>query len=218
MYSFIGTSASVTTAVVEPTFLDAGSAITVTGPNGTKQLPKQTNTFNGQTEITYYASLGGGTAGPLFLDPGSYTVSGPGGADIGAFSQSLTLPASLTWTNKSITTITRANGQLVTWTGGDPNSDVVISGFSLVLGTATDGSDTVGAFFTCTAKDSDLQFTIPAVVLLTLPASPAANPLIPISFGTLGVANDFYVPMTIPDLDLAYLSFAASDTEGVTYQ
>ncbi len=192
---------------------------TVTGPNGTKQLPKMTTTVNGQTLITYYASLGSNASGQqLYLSPGSYTVSGPGGADVGAFSQNLTLPASLTWTNKgSISTITRANGQQITWTGGDPNSSVVITGYSLVLGTAKDGSDTIGAFFTCTAKDTDGQFTIPAVVLLSLPAS-VANPLIPIPLGSLGVANQIEVPMTIPRLDIAYFSFEASESEGVTFQ
>jgi len=217
--TFRGSSAATITDVIQPTFLDAGSAITVTGPNGTKQLPKQTTTANGQTLITYSASLGSNVSGQqLYLSPGSYTVSGPGGADVGAFSQNLTLPASLTWTNKgSISTINRAAGQQITWTGGDPNSNVVITGYSLVLGTAKDGSDTIGAFFTCTAKDTDGQFTIPAVVLLSLPAS-VANPLIPIPLGSLIVANQIEVPMTIPRVDIAYVSFEASESEGVTFQ
>ena len=104
VYAFRGGSAT-TTDVIQPTWLDAGYALTVTGPNGTKQLPKVTS---GNT-IGYYASLGSNSSGEqLYLSPGSYTLSGPGGPDVGAFSQNLTVPASLTWTNRdSVSTITR---------------------------------------------------------------------------------------------------------------
>ena len=129
VYTFTGSSAaSASTGGVTPTYLDAGAQITVTGPNGVKQLPRQTSTANGQTTISYYASLGSNTTGQsLYLSPGSYTVSGPGGADVGAFSQTVNIPtlAHLDQTATS-TTVNRAAGQLITWTGGDPNSDVVI--------------------------------------------------------------------------------------------
>jgi hypothetical protein len=69
----------------------------------------------------YSATLGGGSPNPppLYLDAGTYTAMGPGGADPGAFLASLNLPPPLIWTNmSSISTIVRANGQNVTWTGG----------------------------------------------------------------------------------------------------
>jgi len=217
VYTFRGGSAT-TTDVIQPTYLDAGSAITVTGPNGTKQLPKVTSTVNGQTTISYYASLGSSASGQqLYLSPGSYTLSGPGGPDVGAFSQNLTVPVSLTWTNKdSVSTITRANGQLVTWTGGDPNSNVIIDGSSFVLGTALDGSDTVGAFFSCTAKQTDLQFTIPAVVLLSLPATQTVGGVL--FSGALTVDNQITFPVTIPNVDYAFIGFSSSDTKSVNFQ
>ena len=218
VYTFRG-SAGGTTDVIQPTYLDAGSAITITGPNGTKQLPKETSTFNGQNTISYFASLGSSSPGPLYLTPGSYSVTGPGASGgVAAFSQNITLPASLTWTNSNISTINRANGQQITWTGGDPTSDVVIEGLSLVLGTAPDGSDSVGALFFCTAPQSALQFTIPPVVLLSLPASGSVNPLVPIPLGSLTVANQVQVKMNVPNVDLAYLSFEASQSVSVTYQ
>jgi len=218
VYTFAGETAAVPTGV-QPTFLDAGPSITVTGPNGTKQLPRQTSTFNNQTTIGYYAALGSNASGQqLYLSPGSYTVSGPGGADVGAFSQTFTVPTSLTWTNSgSISTVDRAAGQLITWTGGDPNSEVVIDGDSLVLGTAPDGSDSVGGFFYCTVQQSALQFTIPPVILLSLPAS-VTTPLIPIPLGTLVVSNQIEIPMTIPNIDFAYFGFAAETSQSVTFQ
>lgn len=135
--------------------LDAGPAITISGPHGSEQLT--TSAF------LYSAQLGGGsgaTAQPLFLDAGAYTVSGPGGADILPFSQIFTIPPPLTWTNQSDIAIVDRSATLdVTWTGGDPSSTVQITGLSS------------GAVFTCNAKTSDQHFTIPAFVLLSLPAS-----------------------------------------------
>ncbi len=91
----------------------------------------------------------------------------------------------------------RANGQPITWTGGDPSGSVEISGFSaLVNGT----SETI-AGFECTAPDSAGQFTIPAVVLLSLPAGSAATSLGSLSVGAVSAIKNF----TATGLDLAYL-------------
>jgi hypothetical protein len=129
----------------------------------------------------------------------------------------LPVPASLTWTNRdSVSTINRAAGQLVTWTGGDPNSNVIIGGDSFVVGTALDGSDTVGAFFSCTAKQTDLQFTIPAVVLLSLPATQTISGVL--FSGALSIDNQLTFPVTIPNVDYAFIGFSAADTKSVNFQ
>jgi len=90
------------------TTLDAGPAITITGPNGSQQLPAP----------GYDAQLGGGSGTnpqPLYLSTGDYTVSGTGGtrsealANAGPFSQNFTIPQPLTWTNQSnISTVDRS--------------------------------------------------------------------------------------------------------------
>jgi uncharacterized protein (TIGR03437 family) len=135
-----------------PFQLDAGPAITITGPNGSQQLP---------ASAFYSGKLGGGSganAQPLYLSAGAYTVSGPGGTEVGPFSQNFTIPQPLTWTNQGdITTVDRSAGLDITWTGGDPYGTVQITG------------DFVS--FLCYAKISDQHFTIPAFVLLSLPPS-----------------------------------------------
>lgn len=103
VYTYSGQSSGYTDPV-QPVLLDAGPALTITGPNGTKSLPKSS------TLSAYSAILGGGASlgipgapapAPLYLDAGNYTVTGPGGADVGAFTASITLPTPLTWTNQS---------------------------------------------------------------------------------------------------------------------
>src|SRR5258708_15412049 len=116
-------------ATFTSTFLDAGPVMNLTGPGGTKQIPITRNIFS--------ALLGGGAAFPglpappaLYLDPGMYTVdNGGGGADIGPFSVSMTVPDPFMWTNADdFASIDRSGPIDVTWTGGDPNSQVQIGG------------------------------------------------------------------------------------------
>jgi uncharacterized protein (TIGR03437 family) len=136
--------------------MDVGP-IVITGPDGSVQLVADGSA----------AQLGGGSGAsvqPLYLGAGAYTVSATAGTEtygaVGAFSQNFTVPQPLTWTNQGdINTVERSAGLDVTWTGGDPNGTVQITGD---LG------------FICNAKTSDQHFTIPAFVLLTL--APTGTP------------------------------------------
>lgn len=199
---------------VVSTPLDAGKPLTVKGLNGSQQLAKIMKGL-------YSETLGGGSGAnilPLYLDAGSYTVTGTGGADVGPFTADLTLPPALTWTNESsVDTVTRARGQLITWSGGDPSGTVVVSGDSIQLGSDPDGSDSVGGFFICTAPDSAGQFTIPVPVLLSLPPS-SVDPDLPIPFGSLSVGISQYGAFTAKGIDVGIISSSASTSKGVAYQ
>lgn len=123
------------------TNLDAGSTVTLKGPNGSFSLP--TN----QQEAPF------GTGGK-FLVPGSYTFTGTGGADVGAFSASLTIQALPTLVSPvSNSSVTRANGMTVTWTGGSGTVVMEVAG-------PTDETYTNGVWAVCTAPASAgrLQF------------------------------------------------------------
>jgi hypothetical protein len=158
-----------TVNAIPGTALDAGAAIAVSGPNGVKQITPVAPLFPAIVG-NYYTELGGPQPNPQpalppYLSPGSYTISGAGGKDVGPFTVSTTITTPLTWVNQSsINTITRANGVNVTWAGADPNSFVVVSGWSL----STPGAS---AGFNCTVSAGAGQFTVPAVVLLALPPS-----------------------------------------------
>jgi uncharacterized protein (TIGR03437 family) len=153
--------------------LDGGASISVNGSGRTRTLPKA-------PDGTYPANLGDGTAGN-YLDPGVYTVTGTGGANVGSFTTSVTVPQPLVWTNPPAnnTPVPRANGMTINWTGGDPNGFVFIEGQG---GTATaPNSNTAlgAAAFQCEARASAGTFFIPPSVLLTLPpfnANPGARP------------------------------------------
>ncbi len=111
--------------------LDAGIAIAVTGPKGTKPLKQVTKGY-------YSASLsensGTNPTGTPFLERGTYTVTnGDGGADVKPFSLTLTLPDPdpITWTNKAdLANATRGQNLTLKWTTTDPQAVVIISGTS----------------------------------------------------------------------------------------
>ena len=205
-----GASASSSDPVI-PKYMDAGASISVNGTPGLKQLAKAT----AGGIISYSALLSSITAAgsTSYLDPGTFSITGPGGPDVGGFTGSLTIPASLNWTNQAaVTDVTRSNGQPVTWTGGDPTGNV------LIVGTSSSGTDAnaVGAVYTCYAKTSDGQFTIPAQVLLALPASVTVQgvPTGSLAVGSVGTPKSF----SASGLDAGYLVYTNLSLKNLNYK
>ena len=133
---------------------DAGSSFMITGPNGTMTLPA------GQSQLDSNGS---------FFVPGAYTISGPGGANIGAFQTNFSIPATPIMTtpnpSKPPSSITRSNGLTVSWTGGSANAIVQITVYG-----ATDSTGLTGAQVVCEVPSTAGTFTIPGYVLSALPA------------------------------------------------
>jgi len=138
--------------------LDLGPSLTLKGPGGTRAIAK--------SGFQYAATLGDTSPGN-FLDPGAYTFSGPGGADVSSFSTSFTIPA-FTWTNKpannGVLTVSRSQGLTITWSGGDPNGYVQIQGNS-------GGNNGAQATFACNFPTAPGTATIPPNVLLAMPGN-----------------------------------------------
>jgi uncharacterized protein (TIGR03437 family) len=189
--------------IVLPTPLDAGT-ITVKSNGSTKTLTKGTSG-------SYSADLGSGG----FLT-GTVTANGGGGADVGSFTANTTANSGFTWTNSAaISTVVRANGQEIDWSGEAANSFVTMTGTSINIDLTTlTGAVTT---FTCLEDASKGKFTIPSWVLLAIPASPTSTP-IPIP-GTLTVSNSTApVLFTATGLDTGLLEFLTSSSKNVTYQ
>jgi uncharacterized protein (TIGR03437 family) len=184
-------------------FLDAGPVLNFTGPNGEASLPFQPLPV-------------GGYGGPLSLSTGlafipgnggTFTIdNGAGGKDVGPFSMQINFPPLLIWSNASSGPIDRSQPLTLQWSGGNPAGFVQIYGFSSVPGV----TQTVSANFQCAAPVSARQFTVPASVLLALPAQsiPAGSTGGPGL--TLASATGFL--FTAPGLDSGIV-FASSNTQ-----
>ncbi len=194
--SVIGATAPATT-----TGLDAGT-VTVTGPSGTQSVPAITSQPG-----TYDAIL---PAGFIPAGGASFTFTGTGGKDVGAFTATVKYSNPLTWTNmSSITSVNRSQGVTVTWTGGDPNSYVLITGGSTSPANANGANGIVAAGFFCDAPVAAGKFTVPSYVLLGMPAGTGSlnveNATTPVAFSASG-------------LDYAYGFVAISSAILPTYQ
>ncbi len=211
VFAFKGSAPS--TAVPDSVLLDAGPSLAVTGPGGSKTIAKSQGIYS--SEFATSTAIPGVPSTPLYLSKGAYTVTGPGGADVGPFTASLNVPDPLNWTNSSgITTVNRSAGQLITWSSGDPNGNVYITGFS-VTGTTKDSLS--GAQFICVEKNSAGRFNIPSSVLLALPAS-KTNLEAGILGGALLVMGTTVGTFKASGLDQATISSSSITLNTVNYQ
>ncbi|MGH9719686.1 MAG: hypothetical protein ACRD8O_05700 [Bryobacteraceae bacterium] len=173
--------------------LNAGSSFTVRGPNGSVPVAGTAGQFSARLSVA-------GT----FLVPGVYSVTGTGGADVGPFSATITIPATpalVSPVNNAM--VTRSSGLTVTWTGGGPNGNVV-----MIVTSATDNTYNNAGQAICLAPASAGTFTIPPYVLLALPAGNFAG----FVFAPAGAT----VPFTATGLNLGSLS-THSDGTGFGY-
>jgi uncharacterized protein (TIGR03437 family) len=187
-----------------PVSLDVGPAITVSGPGGTRTITRQMAGM----QVRYTAPDFGNSTPGNYLDPGHYTFTAPGGRDIGGFSASLDVPSTpFVWTNiPSVTTpIDRSKDLTITWTGGIPDTQVVMVGGNLANGATT--------AFLCAAPVSAGQFTIPSWVFLNLSPNPA--PALP---GSLAVQNRKVSTFTVPGLDIPTVAYSAGYTTSLRFQ
>jgi uncharacterized protein (TIGR03437 family) len=134
-----------------PQYLNAGPALNLNGPQGKAQLPAPRYSFNPDGNV---------------ITPGDYTVdNGTGTPAVGPFKATITLPPMLTWTNQTgLASLDRTQDLTVTWSGGIPDKE-----FALIVGLSSNGQVTAG--FLCAEKVSAGQFTVPAWVLSSLPAT-----------------------------------------------
>jgi uncharacterized protein (TIGR03437 family) len=165
-YSTAGELASRTSlpGVTQPTgrALDGGAA-TFTGSKGARPF------FSSPFASLKVAWLNGSISGisppsQTYLDPGSYMLTTRGGANVGAINANIDVGQPLVWTNRDQTsTVDRARGFSVSWTGVATADRVLIAG----LGGDLPTNSSTG--FVCVADPGQSSFNVPADVLANIP-------------------------------------------------
>jgi uncharacterized protein (TIGR03437 family) len=179
--------------------LEAGT-ITLTGPAGLAVTLSPQLGLKGYSGATL-------AAGAIPASGGTFTFHGSGGTDVGSFTTAITLSSPLlSWTNMNVAaTIDKTQGVQVTWTGGNPGTYVVISGTS----TKTPATNPpIIAGFTCRIAVEAGQFTVPAYILLGLPAGTG---------GTL-LQNDVISTFSATGLDSTYAGATISSNVASTFR
>jgi uncharacterized protein (TIGR03437 family) len=130
--------------------LDAGS-VQLAGPAGNLTLQSEGGVYVGQL-----------ASNSLATNPGSYTFTGSGGKDVGAFKVNITVPAIFSLSNQAgLASMNRAQGVTVAWSGGPPTGDVMVN----AVGASPNGSINIY----CHAPSNAGQLTIPPSALLAIP-------------------------------------------------
>jgi hypothetical protein len=199
--------------------IDAGPALTVSGPRGAKQMTKS----SGESLGFYEATLGGVNADdpmappmPDFLVPGNYTINnGNGGAGIGAFNTQMNLPGMIAWTNRDSlpSPIARNQPLSLTWSGADGATE-----FVFIIGSSANPAAGSGASFVCTTDAGSGSFTVPSRVLSAIPASGPSREG-PVGFLMVGKAplRSGSSP-TIPNVQLVHQYCLLGSMTNTSYQ
>jgi len=211
---------------IVPQGLDAGAELTVATTAGTKTMRRvQNGAYAGDfgTSIGGLPNLPGGLpsipglpggGAPAFLEPGTYTVTGPGGADVGAFTARVTIPQGFAWTNQDATTSVPRGGQGLTinWSGGNATDYVT------VVGTSFRRNPAIGAIFICSAQNSARTLRVPPEVLSALPPSETIEGT---PTGFLSVTESSAVDtgrFNAGGLDLGYLGYSTAFSKNVAFE
>ena len=221
------TSIQTGTAGPAPEALNAGSPLTLNGPNAAnKPMPLSGGFYSATLYASGIGGFGGGSGSPT-LTQGTYTIAGPGGADVGAFSASVNFPGGFTWTNESAVpaVIPRSQSLPITWSGGGDGL-VTVTGFA---GTQVGGSQTNPIFdvtlFSCIAQASAGNLTVPSSVLQQLPVVSGDLTSGAIGFMSVMATSDpskgqgtFSAPLTAGgNVDFATFSYQTGSSKLVGY-
>lgn len=210
---------------VRLTALDAGPELRLFGSSGARDIARGPNG-------AYYSIAP--------LPPGSYTLENTtplrraGGADIGAFSVSVGVPAPPAWNESDflpsndsscpagpmwddeLCFIERSKGVTVTWNRADPSLPVTIQGQKeLMSGTARQPRTLATTSFLCTEQAGAGKFTVPPIVLMSLPPGP------PLGFwdpSRLSVGHRSFAPFAASGLEVGYVVNQVSRSVEVHYQ
>ncbi|MBI2686398.1 MAG: hypothetical protein HYX27_08785 [Acidobacteria bacterium] len=205
--------------------LNAGSQLTLNGPNvSNRALPNQQNRY---AATLFSSGIGGGATGNPTVTQGAYTITGPGGPDIGPFTASVNFPGTFEWTNEASlpAVIPRNRNLALTWTGGGDGL-VVALGFA---GTQVSGQPVSGTYdvagFVCTVQASAGTLTVPSSAMQRLPQ--VSGDVTAGVIGTLALyaipdasrgQGTFTAPLTAGGtIDLGFFQYAAGTLKLVGY-
>jgi uncharacterized protein (TIGR03437 family) len=194
--------------------LDAGAAISVSGPAGERVLPRDARQHD------YYGAILGGLAPfsreapkPMYLSRGSYTVSAPGGGDIGAFSVKLDVPPSMVWKNRNrIDEIERDAGVTLKWKAARGNDAM------LILAVNADRYSGDSAVCLCMARARDGGFHIPPIALGNLPPTLEDDDLSASYMVVAEIPLDPPARIQVRGLDAAFAAFVSASGRLVKYK
>ena len=180
--------------------LDAG-AVTLSGPSGSNLSNAP---FTQDAKSNGYSMILGAEGIPIpggsnaRIVPGTYTVNGAGGKDVGRFSASVNIGTPLTIAGGLPSVVNRSAGLTLNWTGGNSSDPVQIYGSSSAFrGTGLNQTSETWAFI-CRTTAGAGTFTVPPSILTQLPPVSASAITNDTGAGLLQVSSGVIANFTAP--------------------
>ena len=180
--------------------LDAG-AVTLSGPSGSNLSNAP---FTQDAKSNAYSMILGAEGIPIpggsnaRIVPGTYTVNGAGGKDVGRFSASVNIGSPLTIAGGLPSVVNRSAGLTLNWTGGNSSDPVQIYGSSSAFrGTGLNQTSETWAFI-CRTTAGAGTFTVPPSILTQLPPVSASAITNDTGAGLLQVSSGVIANFTAP--------------------
>lgn len=192
--------------------LDAGDTIQVKGAGGERSLQRSRGAVLGGTTPLPQAQS---NRRPLFLKPGDYVFSVPGGRDVNSFDTTVRVSRPIEWTNRDrLDTVERQRGVTLKWRAARPDG--------LVLITAINSDEESGGVGMCSCVEyaSKGSFYVPPDALANIPPTPAQAQGLPTNLLSLvELPGDNTSQSTIAGvLDRVMAFYASASARTVSYK
>jgi uncharacterized protein (TIGR03437 family) len=187
--------------------LDAGKVV-LNGPDIVNVPLSAETILNGQVAgVTVIA-------GAVYT-AGTYTITGPGGKDVGQFQTTTTLVQPLTVTGTIGKDISRGSDLPIAWTGGGTQTVTITASAAVAAPGSTPSSPiTDSGVVTCVTTADKGGFTIPTAMLQQLPAANGAVTIV-----SNAPVTNFTAPLVAGgNLDLGYLNSGFQSRFSAIYQ
>ena len=205
--------------------LDAGRELRLLGPGGVREIARGPNG----------AYLANSAITPGFFTLENTTPLRPaGGADVGQFSVSLRVPPGVAWNESDFLAndafgcphggiwaddyciVERSKGLTVTWRGADPSLPVTIRGQNDLISATRPYKVLSTTYFHCTEQAVAGKFSVPPMVLMSLPISTEIGG----NWATksVSVGHRLLTPFTASGLDVGYVVSQVSRSVLVYYE
>jgi uncharacterized protein (TIGR03437 family) len=191
--------------------LDGGPTLQLTGAGAPATLTRR------DTAPRLYRSLLGQQGGapgapPLFFSfPGAFDLLIPGGSDVQRAQARFETGQPVRWTNQNqVSSVVRAAGLTLNWTGGDAAQDVVL----LAVLSSDDAANSAGMAL-CAAPADAGSFSIPPYILSALPATPGNAVRIPAWVLVVSARVRNPARFSAPGLDAGFIVPAAAAARSV---
>ena len=192
--------------------LDAGTAVTLSGPDGSRNVPRSRGSLGSHWTVLGVDNPKLPRAPGLFLSSTDFRIAVGGGPDVEPFQRNWAGPANVEWTNQDVfQTVARKRSAKFLWRGAPHDAMIVVAML------AVDEQTAAGAICYCTAHADTGSITVPVEMFAHFPDGTAPQ-TIQNSSMLMAIQRRIEIPSAIRGLDGLMLLSTFANVRRTKYQ